>query len=350
MKNLLVNSLEEKQQIEWLLDKELPNHRKAYSDRTCWLMACLAELAYVKFNPVFKSTSKTYFIKKVISLVDKNKEESLYQLIDLVGYDPEKEKQQLIDNIQFLKLTLVDTFDSDGTQAILLKNKDYLFLSFRGTEPTSINDVKSDLRATTEVCESGGKIHSGFNDAFNCVAVEIQEKIEQEGAADLPLFISGHSLGGALATIAAKKLKHKGGIAACYTFGSPRVGDAEWAESIKTPIYRIVNAADPVTMLPPGKDVIDIVSWTVGKLPYIGKTTKHLLLSKFGGYLHVGDMRYLTNCTDKQLDEVKLLYSVNLFYRLKAWSKRKLPFLKLPSDHSMPIYRQKLNAIAKRRN
>ena len=74
----------------------------------------------------------------------------------------------------------------------------------------------------------------------------------------MPLFITGHSLGGALAMIAAKKITHKGGNAACYTFGSPRVGDEVWISNIKTPLYRVVNAADCVTMLPPGAVPIEI--------------------------------------------------------------------------------------------
>ena len=76
-------------------------------------------------------------------------------------------------------------------------------------------------------CETGGKIHSGFNEAFSQVSVEIQTILNKEEYKNKPLFITGHSLGGALAVIAAKKLTHKGGMAACYTFGSPRVGDVE---------------------------------------------------------------------------------------------------------------------------
>ena len=51
MANILVNSKEDSRQIKDLLSKSLPSYRQAYSDRTAWLMACLSELAYVKFNP-----------------------------------------------------------------------------------------------------------------------------------------------------------------------------------------------------------------------------------------------------------------------------------------------------------
>ena len=55
---------------------------------------------------------------------------------------------------------------------------------------------------------------------------------------------------GALAIIAAKRLE-RDTLAACYTFGSPRVGNLEFAEEIRAPIYRVVDAADGVPRVPP---------------------------------------------------------------------------------------------------
>ena len=353
MSNILISSQEESSEIENLLSKKLPSYRKAYSDRTSWLMACISELAYVKFNPLFKDSSKDYFIKKITELVDKKKGKSLsslYTLIDSINYDANKELDKLKENLEFLNLSLVNTFDSNGTQAILLENDEYVFLGFRGTEATSIKDIKADAKAVIKVCKTGGNIHSGFDEAFNELAIEIQSWLNKSEYTNKPLFITGHSLGGALATIATKKLKHKGGIAACYTFGSPRVGDAEWTRKIKTPIYRLVNAADPVTMLPPGAETIGFISWLFGFFPYFGATIKSVLLSKFGGYFHTGDMRYLSNCKNKNYNEVKLHYAVSFIFRIKAFLKKKVSFLEIPADHSISVYRKKLKIIASSRN
>lgn len=350
MPNIIIRTISEQQEVEDLLGKSLPSYRQAYSDRTAWLMACISELAYVRFNPIFKGSTKDYFLKKVGTLIDENKMSSLQGLVDIVGYDDKEELEKLKTNASFLGLKLVRTFDNNGTQAILLENEQYIFLGFRGTETTSIKDIKADLKAMTVVCETGGKIHSGFNDAFNEVAINIQEVLNEEQYADKPLFITGHSLGGALATVATKKLSHQAGIAACYTFGAPRVGDDEWVSSLKNPIYRIVNAADPVTMLPPGAFTITSMAWISGWIPHFGKSIKKVLLSKFGGYLHAGDMRYLTNCPMHDFGKVKLLYAVSFFYRTKAFLTQGIPFSKVPADHSMGIYRSKLKVIASRRN
>jgi len=350
MPNILINSIEEIEEIENLLNKSLPNYRQAYSDRTSWVMACISELAYVKFNPLFRDTTKDYFIKKVSELVSENKINSLNSLIKIVGYDAKKEEKKLKENVEFLKLKLIKTFDNNGTQAIFLENDHYVFLGFRGTEATSIKDIKADANAVIKVCESGGKIHSGFDEAFSQVVIDIQTLLNKDESTNKPLFITGHSLGGALATVATKKLTHKGGIAACYTFGSPRVGDIDWTTNIKTPIYRIVNAADPVTMLPPGTETIGLFAWLFGFIPHFGMSIRKYLLSKFGGYFHSGDMRYLSNCTNKDYNNVKLLYAVSFIYRIKAFLKKKVSFLKIPADHSISVYRRKLKVIASERN
>ena len=351
MKNIIVTSPTEAEQVADLLAKDVPTHRQAYSDRTCWLMACFAELAYLRFNPLFKSEIQEKIAKKCIEeFAEKSKISSLHALIDAVAYDHEAEKAQLINELDSLNATLEETFDSNGTQAILISTNKFIVLAFRGTETTSIVDIKADLKAVTTPCASGGKIHIGFKAAYEEVADDVQKAINQEKFAGKPLFISGHSLGGALATIACKRLSHQAGIAASYTFGSPRVGDEDWVTDIKTPLYRLVNAADCVTMMPPGADTISGFAWLIGFFPSVGKKCRSYLLSKFGGYMHGGYMRYLTNCNQGDYDDVHLLYSVSFFHRIKMLYIKTLPWSKSFADHSISIYRKKLTVVAKRRN
>ena len=112
-------------------------------------------------------------------------------------------------------------FYKEDTQAILVSmNRNSSFVLF--------TDLKAKLIHYKTNSQTKGKVHASFKS----------------------LFITGHSLGGALATVAIKRLSHRAGISACYTFGSPRVANKNWIVGIKTPIYRLVNAA-PVPMLPP---------------------------------------------------------------------------------------------------
>jgi len=351
MANILVNSETESNQVNDLLNKEIPSYRQAYSDRTAWIMSCMSELAYIRFNPLFSNDKqKDYFVDNISKLIDKNKKSSLLSLLDIVGYDHNEEKKKLETELGTLKMELIETFDTNGTQAILVSFKNFIALSFRGTEATSIKDIKSDANGKTTACETGGKIHTGFKEAYDQVRFDIEKKLNESELQNKSLFITGHSLGGALATVAAKKLTHKGGIAACYTFGSPRVGDEEWIENIKTPIHRLVNAADCVTMLPPGSETITVISWVAQYIPWVGQSLRSLLLSNFGGYLHCGNMRYLTNCPCGEFNKVKLLYSVSFIHRIKGLIIKKLPWKSFLSDHSISVYRKKLTIIAQNRN
>ena len=149
-----------------LLDRSMPSYRQAYSDRTAWLMACLSELAYIRFNPLFSNDNhKKWFRDHVSRLVDDNRKKSLDVLIDLVGYDHEAERKRLESALGDLRFQLSATFDCGGTQAILVSNDKFLVLAFRGTEATSVKDIKADARAKKTPCETGGGIHTALQDA-----------------------------------------------------------------------------------------------------------------------------------------------------------------------------------------
>ena len=142
MPNILANSKKELNQIVDLLNKDIPSYRQAYSDRTAWIMSCMSELAYIRFNPLFSSTKqKDYFIDSISKLVDKNSKSSLVKLIDVVGYDHGKQRKVLEHELGTLRMKLIDTFDQGGTQAILVSFGNLIILAFRGTEATSIKET-----------------------------------------------------------------------------------------------------------------------------------------------------------------------------------------------------------------
>ena len=351
MSGIIINSKKQKADAEQLLLRKIPSYRQAYRDRTAWIMACMSELAYIRFNPLLQGIRTEDFVNKVSSLeVGSATVSKVQSALSTFAYDHEQERLVLEKELSHLNYTLLETFNSGGTQAILVGNSEHVILAFRGTEANSIKDIKSDAKAMIKPCDSGGKIHSGFDEAYQKVSLDIELALDKTDIKDKPLFITGHSLGGALAAIAAKKITHKAGNAACYTFGAPRVGDAIWVSTIKTPLYRVVNAADCVSMLPPGSEVVSLIGWLLGLIPTIGITMKAWALDKLGGYMHGGDMRYLTNCPKGHYENVMLLYSVSWFFRVKAMIVKKLPWKKYLSDHSISVYRKKLLIVARKRN
>ena len=128
-----------------------------------------------------------------------------------------------------LGFTSYKLMDLLGAQAVCASNKDYVVVAFRGTEPSQMSDVKADLDFWPKPQKNGeGKVHNGF-------AYEV-DKIEQDIADYLkrhkgkPLYVCGHSLGGAMATIWTQR--NETIVTGLYTYGSPRVGDAVFRDKL----------------------------------------------------------------------------------------------------------------------
>ena len=238
---------------------------------------------------------------------------------------------------------LVRTFNSAGTQAFLAKRDEdkVAVLAFRGTEADA-KDIKTDLNARFYV-RNGVKVHTGFRDAFEAVETELKKAVGE--LRDHSLYVAGHSLGGALALIATRTLNCDN-LAACYTYGSPKVGDQEFGDAIKPPIYRVVNAADAVPRVPPTW-AIEFVIFASRFLPvpYLRAFLVRFLES-FRGYRHHGDMRYLTPCKD-DFDGLKLLSNPDIFDRARWLVQRLSVNLKFAAlDHGIAEYCKKLERYA----
>ena len=142
--------------------------------------------------------------------------------------------------------------DKDS-QAFMYIDNNKIFLTFRGTE--SFKDAYCDIDVRRHSLENGCKIHNGFYEQFHVLKEAIEYDIDNNINNITEINISGHSLGGALATIASAFFgeKYKNIKINCYTFGCPRVGNDKFVnwfhENIKDN-WRICNNSDPVPSLP----------------------------------------------------------------------------------------------------
>jgi hypothetical protein len=207
-------------------------------------------------------------------------------------------------------------------------------LAFRGTEVSDPRDVIADIDAKFYQDDKGAKIHNGFFQAFHQVAGDVSAALT-EVISDA-LYVTGHSLGGALALIATRSI-NTDNLAACYTFGSPRVGNEDFDEIIKAPIYRVVNAFDIVPFSPPALlfDILEICPWVWARQ----------LTRTFHGYVHHGDVRYIS--LPKEDGTVRLSTSCNDFARLNGlWFNKK----ECVKYHEMELYCEHLARWALMRN
>ena len=117
-------------------------------------------------------------------------------------------------------------------------------LIFRGTDNTKNVLTDIDLRPWQDD-ELDMKLHRGFRDAAALLLVDIKEKYKLEKT----VYLTGHSLGGAIAQIAGLWLNLDGYEVQVYTFGSPKVTPTFYAND--PPHYRVIIESDPVPFMPP---------------------------------------------------------------------------------------------------
>ena len=155
-----------------------------------------------------------------------------------------------------------DFFDSADTQGFVAESADAIIVAFRGTQPNHPMDWFVDFRATHGVWDHNvGHVHGGFYSALRKVwratlaNGEILPRRLLNGG-DKTIWITGHSLGGALAVLCAAQALFVSNIPVqgVYTFGQPRVGNKEFADAVNAElgsgIFRFVNDRDIVPRVP----------------------------------------------------------------------------------------------------
>lgn len=143
--------------------------------------------------------------------------------------------------------------EKKGAQCHIVSNKEEVVLCFRGTEPKEFSDIKADLNALPDKAWNGcGYVHNGFQEEVNKLWPTIAAALGKMKTTGKNIYVCGHSLGGAMATIAVSRMYGTEiNPDALYTYGSPRVGSGKFVKSFKTPHYRHVNNNDLVTAVPP---------------------------------------------------------------------------------------------------
>jgi triacylglycerol lipase len=142
----------------------------------------------------------------------------------------------------------------DGTTATnyyLAWRPGCLLVAFRGTQPDQWQDSLDDINVGPPVALDGRQVHRGFYEALDRVWPKLTSRLG-DLATGRTVWFCGHSLGAAIATLAAYRYDRTRGVC---TFGSPRVGDAQFAATFNQRFagrsWRFVNDHDVVTHVPP---------------------------------------------------------------------------------------------------
>ena len=129
-------------------------------------------------------------------------------------------------------------------------------LGIRGTNMKSGRDWFSNANASLATADNNSAVHSGFQKVFKSMQPALEKQLAPllNTNSNGVVHCAGHSLGGALASLAAIWIKQRfGNRVALYTFGAPRVGLNDFAMKSSgsiDKIYRCLHGDDPVPMVP----------------------------------------------------------------------------------------------------
>jgi triacylglycerol lipase len=162
----------------------------------------------------------------------------------------------------------VKAFEGASTRCYVAWNDTIAITAFRGTRVFKpgekvdwrgiLRDLEVDARFTLTAFGATGSVHQGFKAALDQIwdGPSDNQKLRahldwlRKSKSGRTIWFTGHSLGAALATLAAVQYNQGNGL---YTFGSPRVGDQNFSHAVaRTNLnsYRFVNNNDIVTRIP----------------------------------------------------------------------------------------------------
>jgi pimeloyl-ACP methyl ester carboxylesterase len=149
-----------------------------------------------------------------------------------------------------------------------------MVVAFRGTETDQANDVLADIAANLAHVPWMDviRIHRGFGAAVDSIWAPLLDAIDLQD----PVVVTGHSLGGGMAQVAALRLTAESRrVHSLVTFGAPRALEVHTSQLLRLRVehvYRVVRSTDPVPYVP----------WVIWRW-LMGKPT----------YMHVGTLYYI---------------------------------------------------------
>lgn len=236
-----------------------------------------------------------------------------FRLARLAYRDPSRIEPSLAD----MGLGGFRFYDGPSTQAFSCGDSTRAIFAFRGSEQDP-RDWISNAKFRPVPGELDGHVHSGFHGALSEVWDAMAADLQAEAAR--PVFVAGHSLGGALATLAGARLHESGTVVGgVYTYGQPRVGKSDFKRNynaiLREQTFRVVNHIDLVTRVP-------------------------LLVN---GYRHIGRRMYFDEAGNLARDAGN--WSVvrdDLRYRLRHFGKIQAAGL---APHLLPAYQERIDRL-----
>jgi hypothetical protein len=204
--------------------------------------------------------------------------------------------------------------------ASLLRYPQMRVLAFQGTITRKFPDIgKYDFDAAVDWLENfqieligsdklsfhvPGRIHKGFASQLDLIYSKVTAELGKDAAT--PIYVTGHSQGGAIAAIATKALVNDGfPVRAAYTFAAPRPGNVDFTRSVTTEVHRIEYGDDVVPHVPMRTSLPKLFELALRKAGTAGKAgqlLQQLLAKADPSYEPVGALTYASDDLGVQFD------------------------------------------------
>lgn len=228
------------------------------------------------------------------------------------------------------------------TQLYIAYNHNFVIVTFRGTRLNRLEDLLSDILTDVNCSlvdfEGSGCVHQGFKNELGTVWDSLYLRLIQlyEEIPKRTFWFTGHSLGAALATLAAHKTVKNNAridIRGVYTFGSPCIGDNIFKNTylLKTKTYRFVNSNDYVAQLL-SQGIYPHTKLVLAKCHHVGNV-KYI----DSNYQIHDELEFWRRLVDSFESSFKHLYGIGKHFKFKQnWEE-----VEIPIDHlayHAPIY------------
>ena len=212
-----------------------------------------------------------------------------------------------VEAAQALDAVTARFFSNPGhSQAYGVAGGSHAVLGFRGSESPLSSGVVDWIRNANFVgvpydWDGPGEIHQGFYEGFVGIRSQVDAFLSQFWAEGTPVFICGHSLGGALATVAASYVRARWRArVVLYTYASPHVGSVQFARHFSSDgdlaAHRHVLHSDIVPRLPPTE--LEIPSGSREAVEQLTKAPALFVDADLDPWEHVGTLRLLEHIAE----------------------------------------------------
>lgn len=208
------------------------------------------------------SVPSTSWLKKHAIINDTNFEYAFKKRFEHMFDEGDHVRFKYIQAIKYINnpFKKADTYGFDP-ELMVISTDSYVIIAYRGTDMME-NNVKGEWIGTDfnflkakNTTYFGGRIHRGFLHSFEIIEKQLSNYLNEIGAKDKPIWITGHSLGGSMATLTGIFLANEQyNVQGIYPFGSPNpLGNRKFVRSIDkqtlASIHRYEFSMDPVSIM-----------------------------------------------------------------------------------------------------